>query len=221
LLKIGDTISLELKSTEKVETYRCKVVDRDDEGRLYIDYPINTQTSKTGFFIEGTHLKASFIGKDTAVYTFNTEVLGRKKRNIPVLVISFPSDENEKISRIQRRQYVRVDTSVDVALHPINKAYTPFTSVTTDISGGGAAIILPPNKLLRPGMEALCMFVLPMDSGEYHYLKIKCKIIRIADMRDSNRKKVPLEFINIQESERQLIMKYCYERQVALRSKGL
>ncbi len=146
MINIGETIILEPKNSVD-EKYRCKLVEKNGE-QLFIDYPVNMTTGKTVFLLDGTQLKATFVGKDNTIYLFETEVKGRTKQNIPMIVLSFP--EEEDLVRIQRRQYVRVDTSVDVAIQPINGEFDPFVTVTSDISAGGAAIILPLKKSLEP-----------------------------------------------------------------------
>ena len=39
--------------------------------------------------------------------------------------------------KIQRSQFVRIETAVDVAIHPMNREFEPFTAMTEDISAGG------------------------------------------------------------------------------------
>ncbi|MFB4163439.1 flagellar brake domain-containing protein [Alteribacillus sp. JSM 102045] len=77
-------------------------------------------------FLEGTQLSAWFIGTDQAVYSFETEGKGRQKDKIKVILISDPG-------RIQRRNYVRIDASIDVAVHPLNNDFSPFLTSTLDI----------------------------------------------------------------------------------------
>ncbi|WP_347939853.1 PilZ domain-containing protein [Peribacillus simplex] len=44
--------------------------------------------------------------------------------------------------KIQRRQYVRLDVTLDTAIHPEHTEFTPFRALTEDISAGGASIRL-------------------------------------------------------------------------------
>lgn len=218
MLNIGDTLFLDLKFSEERERYKCKIVEKKDN-QLYIDYPINEKTKKTGFFMEGTQFKASFYAKDSAIYMFDTEVLGRKKMNIPMVIIDYPG--KEKLVRIQRREYVRVDTGVDVAVHPINGEFNPFVTLTADISAGGAALILPGNHRIHAEMETFCWFVLPLENGEYFYEKVRCKIIRIIHGKNSERDKAPIQFIDITENQRQSFIKFAFDYQLSMRKRGL
>ncbi|MFZ3588627.1 flagellar brake protein [Bacillus sp. DJP31] len=218
MINIGDTIILEPKNSVDNEKYRCKLVEKNGE-KLFIDYPINMKTGRTVFLLDGTQLKASFVGKDNTVYLFETEVQGRTKQNIPMIALSCPEEDN--VVRIQRRQYVRVDTSVDVALQPINSEFSPFVTVTSDISAGGASIILPSNKSLEPETTFTCWIVLPMQSGDYQYITLKSKAIRVIPGRDGERDKMPIEFVDINDTDRQLLIRFSFERQINLKRKGI
>lgn len=216
-MNIGDQLTLELKYSDRFERYKCKLVERMDQ-KLYIDYPINIETKRTAFFIDGTQLKCSFISRDGSVYLFESEVMGRVKQNIPMIVLSYPGDE--QLIKIQRRQYVRIETAVDVAVHPTNFEFEPFVTVTDDISAGGAAIITPVKLKLEPNQLISTWIVLPLQIGEYHYFKFQAKVVRVISM-DEMRNKVSLQFVGLTPHERQVLLRFCFDRQVIMRKKGL
>jgi c-di-GMP-binding flagellar brake protein YcgR len=216
MINIGDTIILEPKHSSEDEKYRCKLVEKNGE-QLYIDYPVSMKTAKTVFLLDGTQLKGSFVGKDNTVYLFETEVQGRVKQKIPMITLSYPG--KDQLVRVQRRQYVRVDTSVDVAVHSAKGEFSPFVTVTSDISAGGAALILPLNSELKSGTIIDCWVVLPMQSGDYHYIMLRSRVIRVLPGQNGDRSKMPIEFINITESERQLLIRFSFERQLNLKRK--
>lgn len=217
MMNIGDQLTLEIKYSDRFERYKCKLVERKGQ-QLYIDYPINIETKKTAFFIDGTQLKCSFVSRDGSVYLFESEVMGRIKQNIPMIVLSYPGDE--QLIKIQRRQYVRVETAVDVAVHPTNFEFDPFVTVTDDISAGGAAIITP-NKLKLDANQVInTWIVLPLQIGEYHYFKFQAKVVRVIPM-DEFRNKISLQFIELTPHERQILLRFCFDRQVIMRKKGL
>ncbi|MBM7661224.1 c-di-GMP-binding flagellar brake protein YcgR [Bacillus mesophilus] len=218
MINIGDTIILEPKNSIENEKYRCKLVEKKGE-LIYIDYPVSMDTGKTAFLLEGHQLKGSFVGKDNTVYLFETEVKARVKNDIPMIVLSYPGEE--QLVRIQRRQFVRVDTSVDIAAHPIKGEFTPFVTITSDISAGGAALILPPNGKIKPGTIFNCWVTLPMQSGDYHYLVLKSKAIRIIPGRNEERDKMPIEFVDISNSDRQLLIRFSFETQINFKRKGI
>ncbi|MDR4888739.1 flagellar brake domain-containing protein [Fredinandcohnia sp. QZ13] len=218
MLKIGDLIYLEPTINPNGEKYRCRVVEKM-ENRIYIDYPVNNSTGKTVFLLNGTQLKAFIAADSTSAYFFDTTVLGRVKQNIAMIVLSYPGEDS--MYKIQRREYVRVETSVDVAVHSLNGEFQPFVSITRDISAGGAAIILPSSKTIIPGLDILTHFVLPSLSEEYHYVTLRSNVIRIVDGKNGERNRASIKFVDISESDRQLLIKFCFERQLLLKKKGI
>lgn len=218
MLNIGDTLYLEIKYSDEREKFKSRVVDKRGN-QVFIDYPTSEKTGRTAFFLDGTELKVSFYAKDNAVYMFDSEIIGRKKENIPMIIISYPG--NDKLIRIQRREYVRIDATVDIAVHPVNNDFKPFTTVTVDISAGGAAIILPPNHKFKPQTDLMCYLVLPLSNGEYFYIKAHSKIIRIISGTMGSRDKAPIQFIDLKETQIQQITRFCFERQLSERKRGL
>lgn len=217
MLKIGDTIILESRNEKEVHEYKSKVTEIFSD-RIYIDYPVNKKTGKTVYLINGMQFKASFVGKDESLYLFDTEVTGKVREPIPMLVLSYPRDG--KLVRIQRRQYVRVEANVDIAIHPLHGELLPFATITTDISAGGAAIVLPERAAaLLPGTVVEAWLVLHMKSGDYHYMKIPSKVIRVFQVEGSHVYKASLQFLAMEPKERVLLIRYSFERQLELRKK--
>ncbi|WP_017728058.1 flagellar brake protein [Halalkalibacterium ligniniphilum] len=222
MIEIGSTIFLELndksEGENKVLRFRCRLVDRED-GTLMIDYPINQETKKPGFFYDGTQFRVWFIGKDDVMYAFDTEILGRKKSDIPMLILNDPGNEN--YIRIQRRNYVRVEATADVAVHPIDGAsFTPFRTVTLDLSGGGAAIVIPVGVKMPHEGKVNCWFALHLQSGETAFVQALCKIIRIFRPRPEARERASLQFEEIEPASQQKMIRYCFERQLQLKRKN-
>ncbi|KGX92182.1 pilus assembly protein PilZ [Pontibacillus halophilus JSM 076056 = DSM 19796] len=217
-MEIGSTMTLELKADdgEIKESFRCKLVEREDEA-FYIDYPISETSGRTGFFMEGTQFTVKFLGHDQTIYMFDSEVRGRKKLTIPVLMLSFPGEEH--LIRIQRRKYVRIETAVDVAVHPLDKKKDSFTSITIDISGGGLALIAPNEHQLSPQDALSLSLVLPLLNGETKYLRSEATIVRIARGRDASNNRLSLEFHELTDHDRQIIIRFCFERQLSMRRK--
>lgn len=220
MLNIGDTLNLEIDEGDDKEKqhFKCRLVDRVKD-YLFIDYPINQRTKRVGFFHDGTQFQVSFIGKDQAVYLFETQLQGRQKGRIPMLIIRDPG--KEKYIRVQRREHVRVETAIDVAVHHKDKEFSPFTSLTADISGGGIALVLPRGHNLSSGKDIICWLSLPMQTGEIKFIQVDCHVIRIIPSKGNSKEKATIEFIDIKERDRQTIISYCFERQLYLRKKGL
>lgn len=215
MIKIGDMLIIEPKYAQQEEKYKAMVVETD-EGCLYIDYPVNIKTGKVSFLMDGTELKIICTGND--VVMFDSEVLGRMKLNIPMIQLSCPPAED--FLKIQRRQFVRIDTGIDVAVHPVNNEFPPFTAVTSDLSAGGASINLKSGHPPHFPSYIIIWLVLPLKSGEIQYLKVKCKTIRKSETPDG-RSKLSVQFIEQTESDTQNLMRYIFEKQLDLKKKGI
>lgn len=215
-MKVGQTIFFELNDdSEDKPRYRSKILDFNDNN-IYADFTIDEETNKQAIFMVGTQFRAWFLGDDDAIYLFITELLDKVTRdNIPMLVFSNPGEEN--FIRVQRRQYVRVEAAVDVAVYPTIGNFKPFTTVTADISAGGMALILPKDHQIKEGEQIDAWLSLAYRSGEINYLHTKAKAIRIID--DKGILKGSFQFIDMKESERQKIIRFCFEKQLEQRKK--
>ncbi|WP_052738048.1 flagellar brake protein [Bacillus sp. SA1-12] len=123
--------------------------------------------------------------------------------------------------RIQRREYVRVDTTLDVAVHPLENEFLPFSAVTADISAGGAAILIPNSTQLSQDQELVIWFSLPFQDENIDYIKVEAKILRLIPAENVRFYKVPLQFKNIDELTRQKLIRFCFQQQIQMRRKGL
>jgi c-di-GMP-binding flagellar brake protein YcgR len=218
LIQIGDVLTLELKSSEDEEKFRCRLVDiRDNE--FYIDYPISLTTNRAAFLLDGTQLKVTFVGNDgSSIYLFESEINGRVKKNIPMLILTYPGKNH--LIKIQRRQYVRVETAVDIAIHPLEFEFAPITTITDDLSAGGAAVLIPKEVTIKTDMKILAWLVLIMQNGDYHYMKLQSRIVRIIHFSET-RNKVSIQFLDVSNQERQLLLRFSFERQLEAKKKGL
>ncbi|RFU68515.1 pilus assembly protein PilZ [Peribacillus saganii] len=210
MIKIGNSIIIEPKFSLQPEKYKAMVVEIEDN-QIYIDYPVNLETGKTVFLIDGTQLKITFIDPEHAVYIFDTEVLGRKIANIPMIHLHYP--DKDGFVKIQRRQYVRVDTRVDTAVHPENAEFLPFTAVTADLSAGGAGLEIPKHIKLVATSHIYLWMVLPLRSGEIQYMRLKSKVIRISEQKGKYNK-ASIQFVETSEGDRQNLIRFVFERQL-------
>ncbi|MBP1969628.1 c-di-GMP-binding flagellar brake protein YcgR [Virgibacillus natechei] len=217
-MKIGTFLNLEIKRVgEKIQKYQCKVIEKDDQ-YLYVDYPIHEKTRKTSFFSIGTTCSASYLGSDMGVYSFHTKIISKATLTVPALVIEYP--EQSRIQRIQRREFVRVETIVDIAVHSLDNKFSPFTSVTSDISGGGLSFTIPKHITLNTDQHMDVCIILISQTGDYKYIFAKAEIVLIKPVNESL-SKASLKFISITKQAQQGLIRYCFEKQRELRKKEL
>ncbi|WP_257140961.1 flagellar brake protein [Bacillus sp. AFS015802] len=206
-------MQLEPIHNETFDKYRCRVVEFSHEG-IYIDYPIHTKTEKAIFLIDGTQLKASFTINEQTVLMFETEVMGRKLSKIPMIHLHYPGDEG--LVKVQRRQFVRVEATTDISLK-IDDHFYP--TITEDLSAGGCAVVVRKGMELKSGLKLTTIIVLPTQTGECQYAEIEGRVIRVWEKE--HKQIASIEFVHLSENQRQLILRYCFERQLELRKKGL
>ncbi|PAV29514.1 hypothetical protein CIL05_11655 [Virgibacillus profundi] len=218
-MKIGTLLNLKLKDphTGVIDKYRSKIIEKN-EHYLFIDYPINEQTRKTAFLPKGTIFSAAFAETDKAIYQFRSEIVAKVKLNVPALAIKLP--DKSKIQRIQRREFVRIDAAVDVAIHSSEYRFPPFATVTSDISGGGLSIIVPKGIDLDTGLTVDVWLALPFNSGKYEYVYTQAEIVFIKTINHSI-VTASLKFISVTKKAQQIVISYCFEKQREARKKEL
>lgn len=212
-LKIGISLTLEPTYTERVEKFRCRVVELKDNF-IYIDYPINVATKKTAFLVDGAQFRASFTNEAKQTYSFNTEVVGRRGGNVPMMLLSCPAPE--ELFKIQRREYVRVETPVDIAVEHDEQFYQ---CVAEDISAGGTAIILKSIVNFTGNTPVRLTIVLPFSNGDVRYVQTEARIVRIFE-RDEIRI-ATVQFTDTDDVDKQHIVRFCFERQLMIRKKEM
>lgn len=210
-LKIGTLLTLEPTYTDRIEKFRCRVVDRK-ANVLFIDYPINVATKKTAFLVDGAQFRVTYNTESKVSYSFNTEVLGRRAGNIQMILISCPPPE--EFIKIQRREYVRVETPVDVAIEFDGRRYQ---FVAEDISAGGTAIHIKSPVGFNEGDVVKMMVVLPFVSGDIRYVETDATIIRIFEKDEVTI--ASIQFTDTDDLDQQHIVRFCFERQLMIRKK--
>lgn len=208
-LDIGTIVYIDKEYLKQGERYKSKVVDISNDS-VMIDYPTNVTTGKTAFFIDGTQLLVSFNDQYTS-YAFKTEVIGRKKQGIPMLQLQYPGDD--QLIRIQRREYVRIETAVDVAVSDENRT---DTYTTIDLSAGGLALPVRNDGFLEENHLLSLLIVLPFVNRDIKYVDVTARIVRIWEKE--GRKVASLQFEQIDEIDRQYIIRFCFERQLQSRN---
>ncbi len=155
------------------------------------------------------------ISENNVAYKFRTQVIGKVKKNIPLIILHFPGDD--QLIKIQRRQFVRIETAVDVSVS-LPQSNQQIPTITEDISAGGCAVLLPMNIKVDQNEEGEGLFVLPLQSG-HMYLRLPFYVIR---MWEKDGKHIAsLKFKDISAKEKQVLLRFCFERQLELRKKGL
>jgi c-di-GMP-binding flagellar brake protein YcgR len=217
MLQLGDFIYLH-KLNENKKRYRCKVEGLDGK-HISVTYPVELSTSKTEFFVDGTSFLCEFTTQIQQAFEFQTTVVGRVRDQLPLLILENPGKEG--LRKIQRREFLRVESSLDVAIQPLHNDFEPFTSVSVDISAGGTAVLIQQTHNIEQVKEVIAWLSLPMLSGDIAYLKVLCKVVRFIEGDAYAKPRVSLQFVDLDDKQQQIITKYCFEQQVSSRKKGI
>lgn len=209
-MEIGTSLTITLASNLNLggaKTCRSKVVDLNAE-ELMIDYPMNRE-KYIGLPIQVNHTVEIEYIVQGSVLKFPAKVKRIVESPLMAFVIDKPTADI--ITKIQRREYVRINIDVDVAIHSISENFTPFTTVTRDISGGGMAIVSPLNVALSNNEIVDLYFVLKSKYSDFHYIKTRAEIIRTTFLNEVRHTSLRFEFDD--ERKRQKVIKYCFEIQ--------
>lgn len=211
-MRIGTTLYLTVQDPKRNRPtkFRSKIIEKNVD-YLFIDYPINMESEKTSLLPIGTKLTASYLGDGEHLYRFQTTIQKRVHLTIPALVLNRPNSEAIKI--VQRREHVRVKAAVDVAVHCPANTFSPFTTVTVDISGGGLSLITPKEVNLQPKQEIIVWIVLPMKSGEIKYFDLEGEVVR-STSKEPEIPTTSVQFISPSHMVEEQIVKFCFEKQL-------
>ncbi|MFS0595712.1 flagellar brake domain-containing protein [Peribacillus frigoritolerans] len=141
-------------------------------GCFHTDFPIDVETGKIAFLMDGTQFNVTFFNEEQAVYVFESEVSGKVKGRIPMIQLLLP--EAETFVKIQWRQILLLDVTLDTAIHPEHSVY-PFSHIN-----GGYQRWRSFHKAFKrhcnSTVSQLYLWMpLTMKSGEFHYLRLKAK----------------------------------------------
>jgi c-di-GMP-binding flagellar brake protein YcgR len=223
LPRVGQMLRIHITSQNAAaskHTYKSRVADVQGDVAA-IEFPIHEETGKTALLPEGTAIEVSYIGEDGAQFHFHSEVLGERRENIRLLLIRLASID--QITRTQRRNYLRVDTHVDIAVKMQDHVRNyHLLARTTDLSGGGLAFTCPAEFRFKPGDKLLIWLSLPSKSGSVAHAFAEGEITRCKAPEEAGTHQwISVKFVQISQGDQAKIIRACYERQLELHKKGV
>ncbi len=199
------------KGPETPEYYQSRLVETGERD-LFIDIPLHA-SDRTALDPAGQDVWVEYHGRDGALRRFRTQVLELVYLPSPAWRIVRPKPDD--IAREQRREFVRVDTDIDVKLTVRLESGVQHVTVRAhDISGGGLSVWLPRTMVLHPGMTVEAQFILPNPEYPVH---ARCTVIRVGDRNERGMALASMKFEELKESVRQRIIQYTFWRQLRLR----
>lgn len=217
-LQINQQIELKILEGPSHGAFVTRVEDIGPDHSLRLALPAE---GNLGAAIQPGVMVRCEYADDGVACSFHTRCLGVEMGRVPVLLLKAP----EKIERIQRRDYVRLDASLPVRFTVVGApegfqydAVLTLTSRTRDISGGGALLLSPLG--LVPGTRIDLLVELP-GSQPVHSM---AEVVRMAgdDQQMSGGVwPIGVRFIGMDDRHRESIIRFIFSEQRERRRKGL
>lgn len=179
-----------------------------------IVYPLRLGAEINVYFIKRT-------GYEYELFLFKAIVSGREiNENIPLLKI----DAVSEVEKVQRRQYYRMGCSLPVRFRIVDsdnntdREDVKFrNTIAVNLSGGGICLLL--EEIIDIGRRIEC----ELFNEDNFKIKFLGKVTRYEEsMLESKYKyKAGIIYININNSDREAVVKFIFNEQRKLRKKGL
>lgn len=214
LPKINQLIYISLDDEDY--SYKSRVAELSKK-ILEVEMPIDINTGRVKVIPEGSYIKVWYTTNEQGHFTFETKVLGSKTEQVPLLLIEQP----KYIKRLQRRDYLRIPASVEVAFKVRGKKDDWQVVRTIDISGGGLQFVLPFPKEIYITQELEGWIVLPFNNGNIEHIKFQGTVVRVMQPHEDVKANwVSIKINQLKENMREKIIRFCYEKQVEYRKKS-
>lgn len=214
-LKIGQNISIvRIKSNGEQERYSSLIENVLDDETYFIAHPI--KKGRYISFIKDTALKITYSVKNTGIFDFDCLVESSYDATDSVIKIRRTSE----IRKTQRRNYYRIDVILDMVVSTGKDKFNDFTGEKTqliNISGGGAKFYTGKN----------------ISTNDIIYLEInqentdiytQARVVKVEYLeephKDIKNKLISAEFIDINEEDRNDIVKFVFTKERELLKKG-
>ncbi len=190
---------------------------------IFIELPIDEKTGRTCNMPIGTQVNVWYMNQEGTRFDFNTEIVGRQKGVIPVLLLKVP--QKNQINRTQRRNYLRVDIPLEIAIKTMDttRGYH-FLTRTEDLSGGGLSFKCSTQYALKERDKISIWMLIPLKTGTIMHAYADAEITRCREPEaDSGQKQqwISVKFSHISEHDQAKVVRVCYERQLELRKRGV
>ncbi|MEX2103945.1 MAG: PilZ domain-containing protein [Bacilli bacterium] len=213
---INQQLFIQVASMDEEESqheYKSRISDAK-EAYIAIEVPICMKTGKLKRLVTGDQLSAHYVTEGGVKNYFHTEVLGLREEVIKLVLIKPP--ELEDITRVQRRNYLRVPAELEIAVKLQEKLQ--IIGMTNDVSGGGLSFICEGHFPFKSKEIISCWLLLNYKAGTVEHMPFLAEIVRIKPL-ETGRQLLTCSFTDIAEHERQKVIRYCFERQFDLRKK--
>ncbi|MCH6266832.1 flagellar brake protein [Neobacillus citreus] len=188
------------------QTFRSIVAEVEDE-EILIGFPADDRVKE--YFKNGTKFAISYVINENK-YSFQTEVLGRKRDTISMYRVAKPVEN--QIFRVQHRENFRVNANLQLVINDIQL-------YTINISVGGFLFSCGDEFRFREGDVVEGTLFLPVQlTKDPEPISFQAQILRI-NSQNGNRKNIGAKYIRLADRDESKIMRYCFDKQKQNRMK--
>ncbi|MEC1260959.1 PilZ domain-containing protein [Bacillus swezeyi] len=217
MLSLGDIITIEFENENQENVIAKSKVSSIEENVLRVHYPVDVETGRTVIIPTNTIVTIHFVNKQQVLYKFTSVIQGREThRYIPILNVYLP--EEDQMTKIQRRQFFRVNTTIPVTVRPYGSG-SMYKTYTTNISAGGAALIIEETQKHKPEEDLNLSISLPNEGHDETVIDVHAQVKRTYLDRRTNKQIMTVEFIRMNEHDKQTLVQYCINFQLIERRK--
>ena len=185
LLKNGVVVSVE-----------CEFIDAEYD-RLFLKYPID-KMQFSQYFYEDREIIVNIDTLDGR-RAYPAKVIYEPQNGL--IVVEYYEDDNI----LQKRKILRVNATRSIDIK-VNDKYIPM--LTIDISGGGCRLLSSVDLKSNAIVESVLRL-----SANQPPIKMKLRVCGSQFLNAENKYEISVEFLEIRESDRKRIMKFCYDVQ--------
>jgi len=214
LPKVNQILFLQVASADEAESrisYKSRIAD-ERETDLLIEVPLNEENGRLKKLYLGDELSAFYLNENGVKHYFNSHVIGFKDDVVRLVSIRKPG--LDQISKIQRRSFLRVSAELEMAVKLTEQL--KFLVHTDDVGGGGISFLTDGKWQAHTGDKLECWLLIPYKNGSLDHAQFTCEVVRVQPL-ESGRVQVMSKFVQISDSERQRIIRFCFERQLESR----
>jgi c-di-GMP-binding flagellar brake protein YcgR len=214
LPKVNEFIYMQVNSIDEEEArqeYKARIAEIHDN-YISMEIPLHVKTGKLKRVFVGDEMNAYFITEGGVKNHFQTTVLGFKEDVVRLVVIKRPDEES--ITRVQRRTFLRVPADLEVAIKVTEQI--KFTALTEDVGGGGVSFVCDGYLPVKQRDEISCWLLITYRNGVIDHAFFKGEVVRIKPL-ENGKQLAMVQFSEIADIERQKIIRFCFERQLDFR----
>lgn len=216
LPKVNQMLHYQIASSDEEEAaieYKSRIADEQEDG-LLIEIPISEKTGRYKRLFLGDELSVFFVSEDGIKNYFDSHVLGFKEDGVKLIKIVKP--EPDRITKVQRRSFLRVPAELEIAVKMSNQVR--FVCKTDDVGGGGISFVCDAKWPLAAEQILECWLLVPFRNGTIDHAFFKGEIVRVVQL-ESGRKQAMIKYASIIDPERQKVIRYCFEKQLEYRNR--